>query len=108
MFNLFTMVKSGASLAEIRSAMNLLKLVVVDLNEPMGGYSIEKVFSDIEEFIKKDTDVDLDESYFLTTKKDLDAYFAMQISKLEDDLLRIRAKRREMVDGAYSEIRNRG
>jgi len=107
MFNLYDLVKSGASLEDIKKSMELLKLVVVELSEPMGGYDIESVFLEIKDAYAKDTDNDFVQSYFLTTTKDLDKYFYDKISELKIELKELEVKRYDMVTGASGEIKHR-
>ena len=107
MFNLYGLVKDGASLKDVKKCMELLKLVVVDLNEPMGGYDIETVFNELKTFISKGTDADLDENYHLTTASNLDRYFYNKISFAEKDLAELKEKRYEITTSARGEIKHR-
>ena len=107
MFNLYSLIKCGGSLDDIKTGMRLLSLIVVELNEPMCNYDIEKVFDEIKEAIAKDTDNDFEESYFLTTVNDLDKYFYDKISEVKEVLDKLEVDRYDMVQGASGEIRSR-
>jgi len=105
MFNLYDLVKRGHTFEEIENSAMTLRLVVVELSEPMGGYNLRTVFDEISNAIGKDTDNDFDNQYFLTSVSDLGKYFNDRISDVKRDLAELEDKKCEMVGNARGQLR---
>ena len=105
MFNLYDLVKRGCTFEELETSAMTLRLVIVELSEPIGGHKLRAVFDEISNAIGKDTDNYFDSQYFLTSVSDLEKYFNNRISDIKKDLAELEGNKYDMVGNARGQLR---